>query len=370
MRNNKPVSALYIHIPFCHHLCFYCDFTKTIYNKDKVKLYLKSLRDEIDAYHIPFRSLKTIYIGGGTPSSLDIEELKELLEIVKPYTDGVEEYTFEANPESLSEEKIALLVEYGVNRISLGVQTSDDEVLLKIGRKHTFNDVVKVASLLHKYHIDNISFDLILTLPEVDTGQLCKDIDNLLALKPKHISCYALEVHDDTVFAKMGIKEADQDTIYQEYEIVNNILVSHGYHHYEVSNWGLAGYYSKHNLTYWMNEEYYGCGLGTSGYLNGVRYKNTIDLDTYNSGHYLDSSETVTESDEIEYDIMLPLRTEMGIDDNEFKKKHGYSLLETKEKEISEMIENGYLKPIKNHKIICTFNGLMALNSVILELID
>ncbi len=368
--NNKESQALYIHIPFCDHLCFYCDFTKEIYNQHRVDEYLVSLKTEIESYNIRSNQLRTIYIGGGTPSSLNIEQLKTLLEMVKPYTEKVLEYTFEANPESLTKEKILLLKEYGVNRISLGVQSSNDEILQKINRKHTFQDVVNVTHLLQEAGLTNISFDLILGLPEVTEQMLLKDIDNLLSLHPKHISCYSLEIHDGTVFAQRGIKEMDEDTAYHQYDTVDSILTFCGFCHYEISNWSLPHYESKHNLTYWMNEHYYGCGLGASGYLDNVRYKNTTDMKKYLSGEYIESSDTLSEKDIREYEIMLPLRTYKGIDNRRYKKITGVDLVKTKQKEIKEMINNGYLYQKNHHNITCTFQGLLALNSVILKLID
>ncbi|MCD8209701.1 MAG: radical SAM family heme chaperone HemW [Coprobacillus sp.] len=368
--NNKESQALYIHIPFCDHLCFYCDFTKEIYNQLRVDEYLISLKREIESYNIKPKQLRTIYIGGGTPSSLNVNQLETLLKMVEPYRGKVKEYTFEANPESFTQEKILLLKEYGVNRISLGVESSNDEILTKINRKHTFNDVVNVTHLLQEAGLNNISFDLILGLPEVTEKMLLKDIDNLLSLHPKHISCYSLEIHDGTVFAKRGIKEMDEDTAYNQYHIVDSVLTLCGFHRYEVSNWSLPHYESKHNLTYWMNEHYYGCGLGASGYLSHTRYKNTTDMKKYLRGEYLDSSEDLSEEDIKEYELMLPLRTCQGLNNKRYKKVTGINLIKTKQKEIKEMVDNGYLYQKNRHNITCTNRGLLALNSVLLKLMD
>ena len=172
---NRPVTAIYIHIPFCQHICDYCDFPKLQYFRLFGEKYLSSLKKEMESYNIP-DTIKTIYVGGGTPTALDDYLFLELLKIVKPYTSKVEEYTFEANPESLSKEKLELMKEYGVNRISLGVQTTNDEVLRKIGRKHTFDDVKTAISLARKVGFDNLNVDLIIGLPGVQKEQFKEDL--------------------------------------------------------------------------------------------------------------------------------------------------------------------------------------------------
>ncbi len=314
--------------------------------------------------------LKTIYVGGGTPSSLNTLQLERLLKILQPFSVYVKEYTFEANPESLTREKIILLKEYGVNRISLGVQSTNEEILKSLNRKHNFDTVKEVVKNLNEIGITNYSFDLILSLPNVNDKMIEEDINNLISLKPKHISCYSLEIHPDTVFGKRGIKEVDQDTSYHHYEIVNEILEKNHYIHYEVSNWGKRGYFSFHNLTYWDNKHYYAAGVGASGYLGNVRFTNISSLKEYNEGNFKYETEVLTKKDEMVYEVMMKLRTYKGLDDLAFQRKYGFSFIESRKDRIDDFIKNGYLEIKDSHTLVATFLGLMSLNYVILNLIE
>ena len=353
---NKPTS-LYIHIPFCETICDYCDFTKLQYFRMFAVNYLKALKQEIESYQIG--ELKTIYVGGGTPTALEDDLFLELLEIIKPYTKGVKEYTFEANPESLSESKIKLLKQYSVNRISLGVQSTDTKVLKAINRQHSYEDVVKAISLLKENGIDNINVDLILGLPHSSEALLKRDLENLTSLGINHMSCYALTIHPHTVLFNQGFREMDDDLMRKNYDIVHNFLKEKGFEHYEVSNWCIPGYQSEHNLTYWRNEQYYGVGLGASGYIGNIRYKNTVNLDKYLKGEYIQDKEEVTSKDIFTYQVMLNLRTKEGI---------SLSLLKNKEKEIASLIKDGYLEK-QGDRLCPTYEGMMILDTIILQLI-
>ena len=362
---NKPTS-LYIHIPFCDTICDYCDFTKLQYFRMFAVNYLKALKKEIDSYEIG--DLNTIYIGGGTPTALEDDLFLELLEMIKPYTKGVKEFTIEANPESLSETKAKLLAQYGVNRISLGVQSTDTKVLKAINRQHGYEDVVKAIKLLKQYGIDNINVDLILGLPHSSELLLKRDLENLTSLGIKHMSCYALTIHPHTVLYNQGFREMDDDLMRSRYDVVNSFLKEKGFEHYEVSNWCLPGFRSEHNLTYWRNEQYYGVGLGASGYIGDLRYKNTINLTKYLKGDCVEEKEIVTLKDKLTYEIMLNLRTKYGLDLSKIMKEYGVDLLKTKGSEINELInedyvicENGYLRP--------TYEGMMILDTIVLKLI-
>ncbi|MCD8195074.1 MAG: radical SAM family heme chaperone HemW [Coprobacillus sp.] len=365
----KRASSLYIHIPFCSNICFYCDFTKFLYNDEKVNLYLDNLEKELASFHIT-EKLKTIYVGGGTPSCLKKAQLERLLKILQPFSLGVKEYTFEANPESLDKDKIELLRKFGVNRISLGVQSTNDEILKSLNRKHNFDTVKEVVKNLNDFGLVNYSFDLILDLPGVSDEMLKEDINNLLALKPKHISCYSLEVHENTVFGKRGVKEVDEDTSYHHYEIVNEILEKHHFIHYEVSNWGKRGYFSRHNLVYWDNCHYFAAGISASSYIGKVRSKNISSLSEYNAGIFKYEEEKLVANDEMVYEIMMKLRTYKGLDDLKFSKKYGFSFIDSRIDRINEFMKNGYLEIKDDHVLVTTFLGSMSLNYVILNLIE
>lgn len=366
MKINKE-KALYIHIPFCNNICDYCDFTKLQYFPLIAKKYLQCLKLEIKSYDI--EKLETIYIGGGTPTSLDDDLFEELLKMIYPYTDGVKEYTVEANPESLSKTKLLMMKKYGVNRISLGVESTDNEVLHRINRKHTFLDVINVTKLMNEVGFDNYSFDLILGLPSTSIETIRKDINKLLSLNPKHISCYSLTIHEHTKFYIDGIKEYDDDFIRTEYDLVNDILTKNGYIHYEISNWATDGYYSLHNLVYWRDEGYFGVGLGASGYVSGYRYTNTRSINKYLKGLTLSEKEVISLKADKEYFIMLNLRTIFGLNRHQYIARFNEDLFITKECEINSLIKGGLLLKKDDEIIFPTYEGMMLLDRIILELI-
>ena len=353
---NKDIESLYIHIPFCHNICDYCDFTKLQYFRNFAVDYLETLKDELDSYHI--KSLKTIYVGGGTPTALEDDLFEELLDIIDKYTAGVKEYTFEANPESLSLNKIKMLKSHGVNRVSIGVQTTHDEILKLVNRDHSFSQVKTAVKNLKEQGIDNLNVDLILGLPHSSKEILKQDIKNILSLNIKHISCYGLTVHPHTVLFSKGFQEPEGDILREYYDIVEEILNENGFIHYEVSNWCKPGYQSEHNLTYWRNEQYYGAGLGASGYIGETRYKNTINLSQYLKREFVFEEEKVSEKDKLTYQIMLNLRTIEGLD---------IAFVKEKEKEINELVSSGLLT-IKNNHLIPTYEGMMILDQIILKL--
>ena len=351
------VKSLYIHIPFCTHLCDYCDFTKLQYFRNFAVSYLEALKDELDSYTI--KDLKTIYVGGGTPTALDDDLFEQLLKIIDKYSSGVKEYTFEANPESVSLNKIKLLKEHGVNRISIGVQTTNQKILDNLNRQHNFEQVKEAVKNLKEVGIDNINIDLILGLPHSSEKILKEDINNVLSLNPKHISCYGLTVNPHTVLFNKGFKEPEGDLLRKYYDIVEEALAQNGFIHYEVSNWAKPGYMSEHNLTYWRNEQYFGCGLGASGYIKDIRYKNTINLSQYLARAFVFEREQVSDRDKLTYQIMLNLRTIEGLK---------LSYLKGKDKEIDSLMKDGLIT-IKNDAIIPTYEGMMVLDQIILKFI-
>ncbi len=370
-KNNK-VTALYVHIPFCNKICFYCDFPKVLFDYTQATDYLRSLNQEFSyRVQVPLEDIKTIYIGGGTPTSLSPIHLRKLFEILKAYVvmENVVEFTVEANPDSLTEEKVKLFKEYGVNRVSLGVQSTDNTILKSINRSHTYEQAIKAVNLLKRYGIKNISVDLILDLPGTSEAMIRKDIANIISLRPKHVSVYALEVHENTVFGRQGVKEVDPDTSYAHYKIVDELLSKEGYEHYEVSNWARPGYQSRHNLVYWNNEKYYGFGMGAAGYIRNFRYKNTSDLTRYMNGKFESEKERLSKHDKMVYEVMMRLRTTYGIVDEDFKSLYGFSFIERYQDKIVSFIDGGYLS-IKDGVVRATFDGMMALNYMLFKILE
>lgn len=345
--NLNNIKHLYIHVPFCDNICFYCDFCRVKYKEDKVNKWLDTLEKEIkDKCFIQY---ETIYIGGGTPSSLDLDELKRLLELIKPYTNNVLEYTIEINPESIDEEKIKLLKEYNINRISMGIQSSDDKLLKDIGRRHNFNDCINVISLLRKYNLNNISVDLMYSLPSQTIEILNKTIDDILALKVPHISIYSLTIEDNSIFKKRNIDKLDDDTEADMYELIINKLTNNNYLQYEVSNFALENHESKHNMSYWIYEDFLGISLGASSKINNQRYTNTTSFEKY----FIDYNAKeeiidLNKEDLIFENIMMSLRMNKGINIKEFNERYDIDLLDRYkdviEKNDNLIVEEGYLR--------------------------
>ena len=364
---NKP-KALYIHIPFCHSICDYCDFTKLQYFSFMAEKYLDSLFKEIDSFNIN-HPLDTIYIGGGTPTALEDDLFENLLKKIYPLAKGVKEYTVECNPESLSEVKLQLMKKYGVNRLSIGVESTDDKILKAINRQHTFNDVIKAVEAAKKVGFDNINIDLIIGLPHVSKSLFEKDLENILKLDVQHISCYSLTVHEHTRFFLNNISEPDDDFARDLYDLTEKILSSNGFIHYEISNWAKTGYESKHNYTYWKNEQYYGVGLGASGFLDHLRYTNTRNLDKYNSGEYVDEKEYVDWQNDEHYFLMLNLRTVEGIDLREYERLYGQNFLNKYKSLLNKYFSCGWLiYEEERQKIYPSHDGMMTLDTILVDL--
>ena len=364
----KDIKSLYIHIPFCENICDYCDFPKLQYFRIFAEKYLEVLEKEFE-YRSVSKDLKTIYIGGGTPTSLEDDLFEKLLKMVLPFAKNVEEYTVECNPESLSLNKIKLMKKYGVNRVSIGVESTDDKILKSINRHHTFSDVQKAVKLLKENGLENYNLDLILGLPNVTERMLKNDIKNIISLNPKHISCYSLTVHPHTVFFLNEIKEPEGDFSYENYKMINEILAKHGYEHYEVSNWAKPGFESKHNMTYWKNEQYYGLGFAASGYIGDNRYQNNTNFQEYLSGKFDGSSEKVTAHDLEVYEVMLKLRLASGLNLDEHRVKFNKDLYQEKKEKIDSYITSKHLY-FEGKNLKPTFDGMMILDQILLDLID
>ena len=364
---NKP-KALYIHIPFCQKICDYCDFTKLQYFRNFAEKYLVSLEKELDSYHIDYE-LETIYIGGGTPTSLDNDLFLKLLTIVDKYCHHIHEYTVEVNPESLSLSKLEMMKAHGVNRLSIGVESTDDKILKAIGRNHSFKDVQTAVLNAKKVGFKNINVDLIIGLPQVTKSLLIKDLDNLLTLDVNHISCYSLTVHPNTKFYINHIEEPDGDKARDYYDIVEDKLSKNGYIHYEVSNWAKPGYESKHNFVYWKDEQYYGVGLGASGYIGNKRYTNTKNIGKYNDGYFVSEKELVTEEDDKTYFIMLNLRTNRGLIYFEYQERFNEDFRLKHLTTIERLEKEGFILT-NNDKIVATYQGMMILDQIIIDLLN
>ena len=286
----KPTSA-YVHIPFCTQICYYCDFSKVFIKNQPVDSYLEHLLQEFHSYDI--QKLRTLYIGGGTPTALSAPQLELLLDGLTKNLDlsVLEELTIEANPGDLDADKIAVLKNSAVNRVSLGVQTFDDKMLKKIGRSHLEKDIYENIDRLKLAGFDNISIDLIYALPGQTMDQVKENVAKAIALDIPHMSLYSLILENHTVFmnrmrrGKLPLPKEELEA--EMFEYIISKLEKAGFEHYEISNFSKPGFESRHNLMYWDNAEYYGIGAGASGYVNGVRYKNHGPIRHYLSFQFL-----------------------------------------------------------------------------------
>lgn len=332
MKKNE-TKAAYVHIPFCSHICYYCDFAKVLMTGQPVEAYIDELLKEYDSYSIS--SLQTLYIGGGTPSVLPADQLEKLLTHLTKNLDleELEEFTVEANPSDLTDEVLTVLAQSPVNRISLGVQSFDDKLLKKIGRTHTEAQVYSSIERLRAAGFENITIDLIYGLPNQTMEMVERDVQKFLELDLPHVALYSLILEDHTVFMNRQrrgrLRLPSDDRNADMYEYIIETLTAKGYSHYEVSNFGKIGYESKHNMTYWDNAEYYGVGAGASGYLEGIRYKNHGPVH-----HYLReenkrvNEEVLTRKQRIEEEMFLGLRKRNGVSIEHFHKKFGQTLEE------------------------------------------
>ncbi|WP_285014291.1 radical SAM family heme chaperone HemW [Lactococcus garvieae] len=332
MKNNE-TKAAYVHIPFCSHICYYCDFAKVLMTGQPVEAYIDELLKEYDSYGIS--NLQTLYIGGGTPSVLPADQLEKLLTHLTKNLDleELEEFTVEANPSDLTDEVLTVLAQSPVNRISLGVQSFDDKLLKKIGRTHTEAQVYSSIERLRAAGFENITIDLIYGLPNQTMEMVERDVQKFLELDLPHVALYSLILEDHTVFMNRQrrgrLRLPSDDRNADMYEYIIETLTAKGYSHYEVSNFGKIGYESKHNMTYWDNSEYYGVGAGASGYLEGIRYKNHGPVH-----HYLReenkrvNEEVLTRKQRIEEEMFLGLRKKNGVSIERFHKKFGQTLEE------------------------------------------
>ena len=333
------VKSAYIHIPFCNNICSYCDFCKLLYNKNFVKKYLDALEKEV-TNNYKNEVLDTIYVGGGTPSSLSVSELNKLFSIIKIFKLSKEyEFTFEVNIEDITEEKLEKLKENKVNRLSIGIESFNDKYLKYLGRNYT-SVIIKEKVELAKKYFDNINVDLMYALKNESLDDLEKDIDKILTLDIKHISCYSLIIEKNTKLYIDNTKYISDDLDSDMYDLIDKKL-ENKYHRYEVSNYSITSYESRHNLTYWKNNEYYGFGLGAAGYIDNIRYTNTRNLSKYISGSYERQEEVLTKEDKIKYEFILGLRLTSGINKDNFNKKYGININEIKI--IKELINKGLL---------------------------
>ena len=366
----KPTSA-YVHIPFCTQICYYCDFSKVFIKNQPVDNYLEHLLQEFHSYDI--QKLRTLYIGGGTPTALSASQLEVLLDELTKNLDlsVLEELTIEANPGDLDADKIAVLQNSAVNRVSLGVQTFDDKMLKKIGRSHTEKDIYENIDRLKLAGFDNISIDLIYALPGQTMEQVKDNVAKAIALDIPHMSLYSLILENHTVFmnrmrrGKLPLPKEELEAEMFEYIIAE--LERAGFEHYEISNFSKQGFESRHNLMYWDNAEYYGIGAGASGYVDGVRYKNHGPIRHYlkavEEGSARINEEHLSQREQMEEEMFLGLRKKSGVSMARFEEKFERSFQELYGDTVKDLIQQGLMQ-VEGDRVRMTKRGLFLGDTV------
>lgn len=357
------MMSCYIHIPFCEKICSYCDFCKMFYNENIVDNYLEQLEKEIRTLY-KGEELRTIYIGGGTPSCLSVKQLEKLFEIINLFKKNNNvEFTIECNFSNTTIEKLELFKKYGINRISFGLETTNSKQLKFLEREENSEKTKKIISLCKKLGFDNVNVDLMYALPGETIDDLKCDLDFIKSLDIEHVSCYSLIVEDHT---KLGIKNTeniDGELDYQMYLEICKFMSDNGFNHYEISNYSKKGYESKHNLVYWNNDKYYGFGLGASGYIDNRRTTNTRSISNYLKGKYLLEEEILEKDDLIYYEIILNLRKSSGIDLEKL-----YSLYNVK-LDYTELVNLGLLK-LDENKLYIPEDKWYISNEIIIRLLE
>lgn len=374
------IQSAYIHIPFCHHICHYCDFNKVFFKQQPVDEYIEVLIKEM--HHVKQAEkeepLKTVFIGGGTPTALSAKQLDRLLEGITTEllpTNQLIEFAVEANPGELTLEKLHVLKNAGVNRLSIGVQSFEDELLNKIGRVHRKEDVFRTVQQAEQAGFDNLSLDLMYGLPGQTIDQFKKTLETAFTLNVKHFSAYSLIIEPKTVFynlmqkGRLSLPPQEQEAYM--YELAMEEMEKHGFTQYEISNYAIPGYESNHNITYWNNDYYYGFGAGAHGYVNGVRTSNIGPIKKYmdkvvESGSAYQSQNQVTKEEAMEEEMFLGLRKVKGVDKSKFQKKFSISLEEKFGEQIHQLVNQGLLVN-DGHAIFLTHKGKLLGNEVFQE---
>ena len=379
MNDNKELG-IYIHIPFCKQKCYYCDFVSYVDTVERMNKYIEKLKEEIinekNIYQNDY-NVTTIYIGGGTPSILEKEHIKDILDILKEQLKNNKtkfqdiEITIEVNPGTAKEEKLKQYKESGINRLSIGLQSTNDNLLKEIGRIHNYQDFLTTYNMAKKIGFENINIDLIIGLPNQTIKDLKNAIQEIKRLNPNHVSVYSLIVEEGTKIEQLLdqkiLELPDEDLERKMYWYVKNSLELLGYNHYEISNFAKPRKESKHNLNCWEQKEYIGLGLAAHSYINGIRYGNTNNLKEYiettNFQKIKNIEEEQTLEDRKKEYMLLGLRKIQGVSISKFKEKYIENPLYLFRNELKKLVDEGLIT-IDLDTIKLTNKGLNLANIV------
>ncbi|MBC1357708.1 oxygen-independent coproporphyrinogen III oxidase [Listeria booriae] len=373
------MTAVYIHIPFCEHICYYCDFNKVFLEGQPVDEYVDLLIKEMEMVtkQHTMSPVETVFVGGGTPTTLTEAQLAKLCSAISrlfPMTENAE-FSFEANPGDLSISKLQVMKDHGVNRLSMGVQSFNNELLKKIGRIHTVDDVYQSVNNAKQVGFENVSIDLIFSLPGQTEADFEDTLTKALDLDLPHYSAYSLIIEPKTIFYNLMQKGKlilpGEDAEANMYEKLMSTMEKHGRKQYEISNFAKPGYESRHNIVYWSNEHYFGFGAGAHGYIGETRYANYGPLKKYmqplqNGDLPTFQQKELSLKEKMEEEMFLGLRKVAGVDKAHFQAKFGQSLDATFANAIDKTIEKGWLEST-SESVRLTRRGRFLGNNVFQE---
>ena len=375
----KSELGIYIHIPFCVKKCYYCDFVSFTNQNANIKKYIQAILKELEQYDLNKYNITTIYIGGGTPSAISSAYIVNILEKIKEKLENNNtewkdiEITIEVNPGTVTKEKLQDYKSVGVNRLSIGLQTTNDNLLKIIGRIHTYEEFLETYKLAEEVGFKNVNVDLMIGLPSQTIQDLKDSLNKVINLEPKHISTYSLILEENTVLEKLvesgKLILPDEDMERQMYWYVKNTLELNGYNHYEISNFAKEGFESKHNLNCWEQKQYIGLGLAASSYINNERYSNVSDMKKYlnGSGKIIEERQSI-EDTEKEY-MLLGLRKTSGVNISKFKEKFACNPLFLFREELNKLVMDKLIA-VDTNNIKLTNKGLDFANLVWEEFVD
>ena len=366
--------GIYVHIPFCKQKCSYCDFISYCDKNDLIEKYIKALKQEIENSSVNEYEISTIYIGGGTPSYIESKYIGEILKTIKQKYNVSKnvEITIEVNPGTATKEKLRDYVEAGINRISIGLQSCNNNLLKMIGRIHTYEDFLSTYKLAREVGFKNINVDLMIGLPNQTLDDVKKSLEEISKLNPEHISVYSLIVEEGTPIEKKiadgQLKLPNEELEREEYWEVKKFLESLGYKHYEISNFAKTGYESKHNLNCWEQKEYLGFGAAAHSYMKKTRYSNTENIEKYINQEMQSKQlhivhEVQKEEEQKKEYMLLGLRKIDGVQISSFKNKFGCNPIMEFKNELNKLTQEGLIE-IDLDQIKLTEKGIDLANIV------
>ena len=365
--------SLYIHIPFCHKKCFYCSFVVSIKQEHRIEQYLDCL--EAEARHYKAEKIKTIYIGGGTPTLLNEKQLDRLFKIIYKNFSLLEnlEFTCEMNPEGIDKNKLQVLKNAGINRLSLGIQSFNNQYLKYLGRNHSASLAMKTFQQIRKSGFTNVNVDLMFSFPNQSMDDLKRDVEKVLELKSEHISLYALMIEENSRFYVKNIELQRGDIQAQQYQFVCDRLAESGLTQYEVSNFSLAGKTSEHNINYWQSGRYIGLGVGAHSYIGGRRWWNTSKLISYISSLQSgclpqEGFENISVQGEFKEFVLFGLRMNRGVNIREIEAKLGVSFSLEQSQKIEALVREGFLV-WRDEFLRTTSKGRLVLDEICSQII-